>query len=265
MQCAFASHGDTKHICIYPADPKEAFEMAVIAFDLAERFQTPVFMLTDLDIGMNDWMIPKLTWDDSYRPDRGKVLSAEELESAKSFFRYLDVDGDGITKRTLPGVHPKGAYFTRGSGHNKFGGYTEDSDEYQEVLDRIGRKIQGAANAVPAPAIVRNKGARVGIVTVGGCNGACIEAMDLLGKEGIPVDYMRIRGFPFGASVKAFLEEHDVNFVVEQNRDGQMRSLLLLETEVAGSKLVPVKFYSGFPMSAQYVIQGVKSKLMVHA
>jgi 2-oxoglutarate ferredoxin oxidoreductase subunit alpha len=175
------------------------------------------------------------------------------------------VDGDGIPQRTLPGVHPKGAYFTRGSGHNKFGGYTEDAEEYQEVLDRIGRKIQGAATAVPAPFIVRNRGARVGVVSVGGCNGACLEAIDLLALEGTPVDYMRIRGFPFAASVKEFLEEHELNFVVEQNRDGQMRSLLLLETGVAAAKLSPVKYYSGFPMSAQHVIQGVKAKLMVHA
>ena len=265
MLCAYASHGDTKHICIYPSDPKEAFEMAVAAFDLAERFQTPVFMLTDLDIGMNDWMIPKLKWDDSYRPDRGKVLSAEDLENAKSFYRYLDVDGDGIPQRTLPGVHPKGAYFTRGSGHNKYGGYTEDSDEYQEVLDRIARKIQGAATAVPAPVIIRNRGAKIGIVTVGGCHAACIEAMDRLAQEGTPVDYMRIRGFPFAKEVKEFLEEHESNFVVEQNRDGQMRSLLLLETEVPASSLKSVRFYSGFSMSAQYVIDGIKSKQLVNA
>ncbi len=162
MLCAYASHGDTRHICIYPADPKEAFEFAAKSFDLAERFQTPVFVLTDLDIGMNDWMVPKLTWDDTYRPDRGKVLSAEELESAKSFYRYLDIDGDGVPQRSLPGVHPKGAYFTRGSGHNKFGAYTEDSDEYQEVLDRVNRKIQNAAKALPAPIIRKTPGAKMG-------------------------------------------------------------------------------------------------------
>jgi len=263
MLCAYASHGDTKHICLYPADPREAFEFAVNAFDLAERYQTPVFVLTDLDIGMNDWMIPKLTWDDSYTPDRGKVLSAEELEAAKSFYRYLDVDGDGIPQRSLPGVHPKGAYFTRGSGHNKFGGYTEDSDEYQEVLDRIGRKVQGAATAVPAPFIIRNPGAKVGIVTVGGCHAACVEAIDRLAQEGTPADYMRVRGFPFSDEVVEFLNEHVTNFVVEQNRDGQMRSLLLLETGVAGTKLKSVLFYSGFPMSAQYVIDGVMAKMLV--
>ena len=150
MMCAYASHGDTRHICLYPADPSEAFEFAAKAFDIAERFQTPTFLVTDLDIGMNDWMVPKLVWDDNYKPDRGKVLSADELEKAKNFWRYYDHDGDGIPQRSLPGVHPKGAYFTRGSGHNKFGGYTEDADEYQEVLDRIapedsGRDEGGAA------------------------------------------------------------------------------------------------------------------------
>src|SRR4026208_110483 len=147
MMCAYASHGDTRHICLYPSDPREAFEFAVKAFDLAERFQTPVFLLSDLDIGMNDWMVPKLTWDDSYRPDRGKVLTEAELDQVKTFHRYLDVDGDGVPYRTLPGVHPAGAYFARGSGPNRYGIYTEDADEYVDVVDRIDRKIQNAARA----------------------------------------------------------------------------------------------------------------------
>ena len=261
MLCAYASHGDTRHICLYPSDPKEAFEMAVASFDLAERFQTPVFVLSDLDIGMNDWMVPKLQWDDTYRPDRGKVLSAAELEAAKTFYRYLDVDGDGIPQRSLPGVHPKGAFFTRGSGHNKFGAYTEDSDEYQEVLDRIDRKIQNAAKAVPAPIIRRTLGAKVGLVTVGGCHAACVEAMDLLAKDGIAVDYLRVRGFPFGDEVRAFLAEHETNFVVEQNRDAQLRSLLMLNTGVPLTQLESVRYYAGFPMSAHHVISGVKAKM----
>ncbi len=261
MLCAYASHGDTRHICLYPSDPKEAFEMAVAAFDLAERFQTPVFVLSDLDIGMNDWMVPKLQWDDTYRPDRGKVLSAAELDAAKTFYRYLDVDGDGIPQRSLPGVHPKGAFFTRGSGHNKFGAYTEDSDEYQEVLDRIDRKIQNAAKAVPAPVIRRTPGATVGLVTVGGCHAACVEAMDLLAKDGIAVDYLRVRGFPFGDEVRAFLAEHETNFVVEQNRDAQLRSLLMLNTGVPLTQLESVRYYAGFPMSAHHVISGVKAKM----
>jgi 2-oxoglutarate ferredoxin oxidoreductase subunit alpha len=261
MMCAYASHGDTRHLCLYPSDPREAFEFAVKAFDLAERFQTPVFLLSDLDIGMNDWMIPKLTWDDSYTPDRGKVLSAEELEQAKSFYRYLDSDGDGIPYRTLPGTHPKGAYFTRGSGHNKFGGYTEDGDEYVDVMDRLQRKTQNAAKAVPAPLIKNTPGARMGLVTIGGCHAACLEAMDILAKEGIHVDYMRVRGFPFSDEVSKFLESHDVNFIVEQNRDAQLRSLLMLETGVHIEKLESVRYYGGFPMSAHHVISGVKARM----
>jgi 2-oxoglutarate ferredoxin oxidoreductase subunit alpha len=261
MLCAYASHGDTRHICLYPADPREAFEMAVASFDLAERFQTPVFVLSDLDIGMNDWMIPKLTWDDSYRPDRGKVLTPEELDAAKTFHRYLDSDGDGIPYRTLPGEHPKGAYFTRGSGHNRFGGYTEDADEYADVLDRIDRKIQRAARAVPAPILRTTPGATMGLLTIGGCHAACVEALDELARDGLTLDYMRVRGFPFGDDVAKFLSSHELVFVVEQNRDAQLRSLLMLETGTAAEKLESVRYYAGFPMSAHHVVSGVKAKL----
>jgi 2-oxoglutarate ferredoxin oxidoreductase subunit alpha len=220
-----------------------------------------VFVLSDLDIGMNDWMVPKLTWDDSYRPDRGKVLTADDLEKVKNFYRYLDSDGDGIPYRTLPGTHPKGAYFTRGSGHNKFGGYTEDDVEYTEVIDRVARKIQGATRALPAPIVHTRPGAKMGILTVGGCHAACVEAMDILAKEGVPLDYMRVRGFPFGDDVRKFLDSHEINFVVEQNRDGQLRSLLMLETGVHAEKLESVRYYGGFPMSAHHVITGVKGKI----
>jgi 2-oxoglutarate ferredoxin oxidoreductase subunit alpha len=261
MMCAYASHGDTRHICLYPADPREAFELAVKSFDLAERFQTPVFVLSDLDIGMNDWMVPRLEWDDAYRPDRGKVLSAEELEKATSFSRYLDVDGDGVPYRSLPGVHPKGAYFTRGSGHTKHAAYTEDDVEYTEVLDRIDRKIQRAAKAVPAPIVRTVPGAKVGLVTVGACHAACIEALDQFAREGVAIDYMRVRGFPFGDDVARFLESHEVTFVVEQNRDGQLRNLLTLETGISMAKLESVRYYGGFPLSASHVINGVKAKL----
>jgi 2-oxoglutarate ferredoxin oxidoreductase subunit alpha len=261
MMCAYASHGDTRHICLYPSDPKEAFEFAAKAFDLAERFQTPTFLVSDLDIGMNDWMVPKFTWDDNYKEDRGKVLSAEDLEKAKNFWRYYDHDGDGIPQRSLPGVHPKGAYFTRGSGHNKYGAYTEDATEYQEVLDRLDRKVQGAAKAVPQPVIRQTPGATVGLVTVGGCHAACVEAMDLLAQDGIKVNYMRVRGFPFGDDVRQFLEQHEVNFIVEQNRDAQLRSLLMLDLGVHIEKLESVRYYAGFPMSAHHVISGVKAKL----
>ena len=264
MMCAYASHGDTRHICLYPSDPREAFEFAVKSFDLAERFQTPVFVLSDLDIGMNDWMIPRLTWDDSYRPDRGKVLSAAQLAQIRTFHRYTDPDGDGVPYRTLPGVHPAGAYFTRGSGHNRFGAYTEDADEYTEVVDRIDRKIQRAARAVPAPVVRTAPGARLGLLTIGGCHAACVEALDQLDKEGVAVDYMRVRGFPFGDEVRRFLESHEANFIVEQNRDGQLRNLLMLETGVPVEKMHSVRYYSGFPMSAEHVVAGLKAK-MEHA
>jgi 2-oxoglutarate ferredoxin oxidoreductase subunit alpha len=218
-------------------------------------------VLSDLDIGMNDWMVPKLTWDDSYRPDRGKVLSPAELDEVKSFSRYLDVDGDGIPYRTLPGVHAKGAYFTRGSGHNRYGAYTEDGDEYVDVLDRIDRKIQRAARAVPPPIVKTAPGATLGLLTVGGCQAACAEALDLLAREGIAIDYMRVRGFPFVDDVRTFLESHEVTFVVEQNRDAQLRSLLLLETGIDPARLESVRYYAGFPMSAHHVIAGVKARL----
>jgi 2-oxoglutarate ferredoxin oxidoreductase subunit alpha len=261
MLCAYASHGDTRHVCLYPSDPREAFEFAAAAFDLAERFQTPVFVLSDLDIGMNDWMIPKLTWDDGYRPDRGKILGPEQLEQVKTFHRYLDTDGDGVPYRTLPGTHPKGAYFTRGSGHNRYGAYTEDADEYVDVMDRLDRKIQHAAKAVPPPLVRAATGAKLGLLTVGGCHAACVEALDILAREGIAVDYMRVRGFPFADEVRAFLEAHEMNFIVEQNRDAQLRSLLMLETGVPIAKLESVRYYGGFPMSAHHVITGVKAKL----
>jgi 2-oxoglutarate ferredoxin oxidoreductase subunit alpha len=256
LLCAYASHGDTRHVVLFPADPEECFYMAVNAFDLAERFQTPVFVLSDLDIGMNDWMIKSLKWDDSYRPDRGKVLSAAELEKAKSFHRYLDVDGDGIPYRTLPGTHPKGAYFTRGSGHNKLGGYTEDAAEYVEVVDRVARKIQNAAEAVPTP-IIKTAGHKLGLITIGSCDGASREALEELARRDIGIDYLRVRGFPFAQSIKDFVASHERVFVVEANRDAQLRTLLQLECECPPEKLKSVRYYGGFPMSAHHIVTGV--------
>lgn len=258
LLCAYASHGDTKHICLYPADPNEAFDMAVKAFDLAEQFQTPVIVLSDLDIGMNDWMTPKLQWDDNYRPNRGKVLSAEELERIERFYRYMDIDEDGVPYRTLPGVHPKGSYFTRGSGHNRFGFYTEDSDEYREVMDRITRKFETASRAVPE-ALIQGSGARTGLVTLGSGHAACSEAVDLMKERGDEMDYMRIRGFPFGPEVKEFLLAHEVNYIVEQNRDGQLRRLLMIETEVPADRLRSVLYYAGMPLCAECVVEGVQA------
>lgn len=261
LAVAYASHGDTKHVALFPATPEECFYMAVQAFDLAERFQTPVFVVSDLDIGMNDWMCPRLTWDDSYRPDRGKVLGPQELSGIVRFSRYLDVDGDGVAARTLPGQDAKGAYFTRGSGHDKHGVYTEDAAEYTEVVDRLARKLQTAASAVPAAEIRSREGATLGIVSIGGCHGAVLEGVHRLEEEGIPMDYMRVRGFPFGAEVADFLASHERCFVVEQNRDGQLRALLVLETGIDPERLLSVRDYGGVPLSARVVVQGVREQL----
>jgi 2-oxoglutarate ferredoxin oxidoreductase subunit alpha len=261
IECAYASHGDTKHILLFPANPAECFDLAAKSFDLAEQFQTPVFLVTDLDIGMNDWVTPKLVWDDDYRPNRGRVLTAEDLEGVKKFYRYMPENGSAVAPRTLPGVSPKGAYFTRGSGHNKFGGYTEIPDEYQEVMDRLLRKHKEAAGFVPAPIIEKRKGARVGVITVGGCDAAVREALDILADHGTPMDYMRIRAFPFDQPVEAFIAEHDFCYVVEQNRDAQLRSLLVLETSAAKEKLRSILVYGGFPLSASHVLAVIAPKL----
>ncbi len=265
LMCAYASHGDTKHILLFPADPNECFQFAVKSFDLAERFQTPVFMLTDLDIGMNDWVVPRLSWDDGYKPDRGRVLSREDLEKMPKFHRYSPEDELAVAARTLPGVHSKGSFFTRGSGHNKLGGYTEIPDEYQEVMDRLLRKHKAAREHVPAPVIEKRArggaGASVGVVTLGGCDRATREAIIVLESKGIEADYMRVRGFPFGAAVEKFLEEHEVVFVVEQNRDAQLRSLLVLETAVPKDKLRSILAYGGFPLQAAQVVKGVMSQV----
>ncbi len=262
LSIAYLSHGDTKHIALFPANPEECFYLAVTAFDLAERFQTPVFVVSDLDIGMNDWMCPRLKWDDAYRPDRGKVLGAAELDTIKRFSRYNDVDGDGIAARTLPGVHPRGGYFTRGSGHDKHAAYTEDSDEYQEVVDRLAHKLDTAATMVPAPEMHLERAtsaADVGIISLGGCHAAVLEAVDRLRRDGLSVDYMRIRAFPFPASVRAFIEAHTRCYVVEQNRDGQLRSLLAIETGLARDSMTSILDYGGMPLTADRVVNGVHS------
>jgi 2-oxoglutarate ferredoxin oxidoreductase subunit alpha len=261
LLAAYASHGDTKHILLFPANPEECFYFAGKCFDLAERFQTPVFMLTDLDIGMNDWVIPRLKWDEAYRPDRGRVLTSEEIDALPKFTRYHPEDELGVAARTLPGVNPKGAFFTRGSGHNKFGGYTEIPDEYQEVMERLLRKHRAARAHVPPAVIERRPNARAGVLTVGGCDLAVREALVTLEREGIPLSYCRVRGFPFGDEVEAFLAEHETVFVVEQNRDAQLRSLLVLETPAPKEKLKSILAFGGFPLQASQVMAGVKKGL----
>jgi 2-oxoglutarate ferredoxin oxidoreductase subunit alpha len=260
LSAAYASHGDTKHVLLFPRDPRECFELSVRAFDLADRLQTPVIVMSDLDIGMNDWMCADLDWDQSYAPDRGKVLTAEQLEKGK-FFRYLDVDGDGIPQRTLPGVHPRGAYFVRGSGHNQYGGYTEDAAEYQQVVDRLAKKWQTAASLVPEPEIRRSrKGSSLGLVSVGSCDGTIREALDRLAERGIYSDYCRIRAFPFGKKVRQFLEQHEQVFVIEQNRDAQLRTLLLAETQCPGTRLKSILHYGGLPMDWRCIVAALEQQ-----
>ena len=231
------------------------------AFDLAERLQTPVMVLTDLDIGMNDWMVPGLDWDDSYVPDRGKVYSAEDLEEMENFYRYLDVDGDGIPYRTLPGVHPKGAYFTRGSGHTKLGAYTENSADYKEVIDRLLVKWDTARTLVPEAEIRYSKLNKAAILTLGSGDGACKEALDRLENHGVVLNYCRVKAFPFTADVGEFIDQHDVVYVVEQNRDAQLRSLLINDIEADQRKLVSVLHYDGMPINAGSVVDGVLAEI----
>jgi 2-oxoglutarate ferredoxin oxidoreductase subunit alpha len=261
ISCAFASHGDTKHVLLFPADPGECFYMAVNAFDLAERLQTPVIVMSDLDIGMNDWMIPELEWDKNYVPDRGKVLSAEQLEEMENYYRYLDVDGDGIPYRSLPGVHPKGSYFTRGSGHTKYGAYTEDSDDYQEVVDRLLVKWETARAMVPKPVIRYSKANKAGIITLGSGDGACEEALDRLAKQDVNLNYCRIKAFPFSEELSEFIEQHDVVYVVEQNRDAQLRTLLINDIEADQRKLVSLLHYNGMPINPGFVVDGVLEEI----
>ncbi len=260
LLCAYASHGDTKHILLFPSNPAECFDFAVRSFDLAEQFQTPVFLLSDLDIGMNDWVVDRLEWDDNYKPNRGKVLTSDELDQLQAYYRYSPVDENFVAARTLPGVNAKGSFFTRGSGHNQLGGYTETPSEYQEVMDRLLKKHKAAAQFVPEAIIKHKQGATFGIISVGGCDQACLEAIDILEGDGIHANYMRVRGFPFGKEVEKFIMEQDFCYVVEQNRDGQLKTLLVLETRVPKEKLLSILSYGGFPLSAKTVVDGIQHK-----
>lgn len=261
LSCAYASHGDTKHVLLFPANPEECFYMAPVAFDMAERLQTPVMVLSDLDIGMNDWMVPELKWDESYVPDRGKILTAEQLEKMDKFYRYLDVDGDGIPYRTLPGVHPKGAYFTRGSGHTRLGAYTEDAIAYQDVVDRLLVKWETARTLLPTADIRYSKFNKAGILTLGSGDGACIEALDRLAKQDVHLNYCRVKSFPFGNEVRDFIAQHDVVYVVEQNRDAQLRTLLINDIEADQKTLVPMLHYNGMPINSGFVVDKVLEEI----
>jgi 2-oxoglutarate ferredoxin oxidoreductase subunit alpha len=260
MACAYASHGDTRHVLLFPANPEECFYMSVTAFDLADRLQTPVMVLSDLDIGMNDWMCPDFQWDENYRPDRGKLLTAEQLDGMDNFYRYLDSDGDGITYRTLPGEHPKGSFFTRGSGHNKYGAYTEDSAQYKEVVDRLLVKWETARGLVPEPSIQYSKFNKSAILSVGSCDGAVNEALVRLKDKNLGLNYCRVKAFPFQDAVREFIDRHERVYVVEQNRDAQLRSLLILDLEIDPARLVPLLHYDGMPLCASFVADRILEK-----
>jgi len=264
LSCAYASHGDTKHVLLFPQDPHECFEHAATALDLADRLQTPVFVMTDLDIGMNQRLCEPFEWDDSKAYDRGKVMSAAELEAGKEFGRYKDVDGDGIPWRTLPGTHPtKGSYFTRGTTRDPYARYSERGPDYIYNMERLLRKFASAARLVPPPVErVAAKKTDLGVIYFGSTTPAMQEALEVLeSEEDLHVDAMRLRAFPFADSVARFLETHSRVFVVEQNRDAQMRSLLVNELGVSPEQVVAVLHYDGTPITARFIAKAIAEKV----
>jgi 2-oxoglutarate ferredoxin oxidoreductase subunit alpha len=263
INTAYASHGDTKHVLLLPEDPAEAFEFGATAFDLADRLQTPVFVMLDLDIGMNHRLCRPLTWDDSRAYDRGKVMTAEELEAGKDFGRYLDVDGDGIPFRTLPGTHPtKGAYFTRGTSRDRYARYTEEGSAYVDNMQRLIRKFDTAKDLVPRPLRANAaKPTRYGVIYFGSTSPAMDEAIDVLTAQGNHLDRLRIRAFPFHHTVDDFIADHDFVFVVEQNRDAQMRSLIVNECGIDPARLLPILHYDGTPITARFITKAISERL----
>ncbi len=255
ISCAYASHGDTKHVLLFPEDPYECFTLGAQAFDLADRLQTPVFVLLDLDIGMNDRLCRPFDWDDSRRYDRGKVMTAEMLDAGKNFGRYLDVDGDGIPWRTIPGTHPtKGAFFSRGTTRNAYAKYSEAGTDYIYNMERLRHKLETAKKLVPAPVLQpASQPTRFGAIHYGSTSPAMAEALSLLEQQGIHVDALRVRGFPFADEVIEFIHAHDEVFVVEQNESGQLRMLLLTEGEIDPKKLIRVLHYDGTPITARFI------------
>ena len=263
LSCAYASHGDTKHVLLIPSDPKECFEFAAEAFDLADRIQTPVIVLSDLDLGMNDWTCPEFKWDDTKLFDKGKVLHGKDLEEIENFGRYLDVDGDGIPYRTYPGAHPeKGAYFTRGTSHDEYAKYTEDGIVNARNLSRLLKKYQTASELVPNPIFKQETNtSSIGVIYYGSTEASMQEALDLLHEEGVILDAMRLRAFPFNLEVWEFIEDHDLLFIVEQNRDGQMRTLIMAEGGIIPDKLVSVLCFDGQPITADFISNKISSHL----
>ena len=262
LSAAFASHGDTRHVLLFPADPKEAFEMSSLALDLADRLQTPIFVMTDLDIGMNEWLVDPLQWDDNKKMDRGKVMTHADLEAGKDFGRYLDVDGDGIPFRTYPGTHPtKGAYFTRGTSRDRYARYTEEGPVYVDNMERLLKKFETAKSLVPGP--IRQdapKTTKYGVIYFGSSTAAMDEAILTLNEKNILLDRLRIRAYPFNDTVIDFIKHHDRIYVVEQNRDAQLKTLLLDTGKVDPQKLISVLHYDGNPVTARFIVNDISLK-----
>jgi len=271
LACAYAGHGDTKHVLLFPEDPAECFEFTAQALDLADRLQTPVFVMTDLDIGMNRRLSEPLRWDDTRELDRGKLMTYEALEAGADFGRYLDVDGDGIPYRTLPGTHPtRGAYFTRGTTRNAYAKYSEAGPDYIYNMERLLRKFDTARSLVPQPVVRRaservlaksNGRARFGALQFGSTSPAMSEAHDVLEDDAVAIDVMRIRAFPFPESVREFIATHEAVFVVEQNRDAQMRALLVNELGIDPARLIPVLHYDGTPITARFIHEKISARI----
>jgi len=263
LSCAYASHGDTKHVLLFPEDPRECFEFSAAALDLADRLQTPIFVMTDLDIGMNHRLCEPLQWDDSRRYDRGKVMTREDLDSGRDFGRYLDVDGDGIPYRTLPGTHPeRGAYFTRGTTRDAYARYSEAGPDYVYNVERLLKKFETAKALVPQP--VERKAAKAtrhGVLYFGSTSPAMAEAFEALQAQGLHVDGLRVRAFPFSAAVDRFMAEHDTVFVVEQNRDAQLRTMLVTEQEIDPARLVPILHFDGTPITARFITEQIAKRM----
>lgn len=266
MSSAYASHGDTKHILLFPSTPTECFEFGALGLDLADRFQTPVIMMSDLDLGMNEHMCDPMVWDKEKKYDRGKVLTAEDLEKPDlDWGRYLDVDGDGIPYRTIPGTHPsKGGYFTRGTSKDEYARYTEKGEVYKRNVDRIAVKFNTAKKVVPKPQVYQDKSiGKRGILFFGTTTYAALEAMDKLVENGKQIDAMRIKAFPFGAEVEQFIKEHEEVFVIEQNKDAQMRSMLMIELDIHPDKLVSILNYNGYPITSTFILDEIGGHISV--
>jgi 2-oxoglutarate ferredoxin oxidoreductase subunit alpha len=263
ISCAYASHGDTKHIMLFPEDPREAFEFSAMSFDLADRLQTPIFLMLDLDIGMNHRLCRPLEWDDATVYDRGKVMTAADLDAGKDFGRYLDVDGDGIPYRTYPGTHAsKGAFFTRGTSRDRYARYTEEGGPYADNMQRLLRKFETAKDLVPRPVLAYGeKKTRYGVVYYGSTAPAMDEAIGMLNADGNHLDMLRVRAFPFHHSVEDFIADHDFVFVVEQNRDAQLRTLIVNECGVDPARLVPILHYDGTPITARFIAGAIGDRL----